>query len=102
MPIKSKENVINVIRNLEQIEGILCASPNYIGKQGEIANSDLSYEQWALNQISGINLEKVWEFTKGSSNVKVGIIDSGFDEHKDITVNLEEPLIKTLLFKRVF
>lgn len=90
LPIKSKENVIDTIRSLEQTEGVLCASPNYVGQQGEVSETYLSYEQWALNEISGINLEKAWEFTKGSSNVKVGIIDSGFDFHEDITENLEE------------
>ena len=89
LPIKGKENVINHIKKLEQIEGVLCASPNYIGEQGEVTSLDLSYEQWALNQINGINLEQAWEITKGSSTVKVGIIDSGFDYHEDITINLE-------------
>jgi hypothetical protein len=29
LPVHSKENVINVIRHLEKIDGIQCASPNY-------------------------------------------------------------------------
>lgn len=90
LPIKSKENVIEKIRELEQVDGILCASPNYISKQGEVENVNLYDYQWSLNSISGINLERAWDFTKGSSNVKVGIIDNGFYGHPDIGNNITE------------
>ena len=88
LPIKNKQNVIDNIKELEKKEGILCASPNYIGEKGEIYTGDLYDGQWALNSITGINIEETWAFTKGSSNVKVGVIDLGFREHEDISVNL--------------
>ena len=44
------------------------------------APNDTYYtEQWALHGNYGIDIEGAWEITKGSSSVRVGIIDSGIN-----------------------
>ena len=48
-------------------------------------------EQWALNGEYGIDIEGAWEISKGSSSVRVGIIDSGINAHEDIDAqNVDE------------
>lgn len=96
---KSKQNVINVIRQLEIIDDdILWVGPNnyeYSDTQLETDNINVTdgsnySDQWGLHGIFGIDADKAWEFTKGSSSVRVGIIDSGIYNHLDLLVNLSE------------
>ena len=47
---------------------------------GVLEINDTYYtEQWALHGEYGIDIEGAWEITKGSSSVRVGIIDSGIN-----------------------
>lgn len=92
LSIASKENVLEVIKRLEQIEGIKCAEPNYIGQLGLMPPSITNYNnQWGVDGISGtlgIRAREAWDFTTGLSNVRVGIIDSGIADHVDLNANL--------------
>jgi len=79
LPFDSKENVLSVIRELEQIEGILYAGPNCHYYPCNEPN-DYYYEegdQWGLNGTYGIGAPTAWYNTVGSHDVKVGIIDTG-------------------------
>ncbi|MCL1903529.1 MAG: S8 family serine peptidase [Oscillospiraceae bacterium] len=83
LPIKNKQNVLDVIAKLEKIEGIRSAGPDYVAQIASVAPNDPYFtneEQWALKKIS---VPAAWKFTTGSRNVRVGVIDSGVSEHID-------------------
>ena len=89
LPTDSKEDVLKTIAKLEQIDGIMSVEPNHI-----IANccdktpNDPKYKdgtQWAPNKISA---PTAWDTTTGSSNIKVGVLDSGVDVHLDLMANV--------------
>jgi len=86
LPEDSKENVLNVIRQLEKIEGIVYAGPSYAVYADATTPNDPSFvNQWGLHKI---NAPLAWDITQGSSIVKVGIIDTGIDPHPDLNANL--------------
>ena len=41
------------------------------------------YKQWALKEGTGIDVERAWTMTTGSNNVRVGVMDTGIDDHPD-------------------
>ena len=90
-----KENVINVINQLSLIEGIKYVGPNRILEVEQTPNDPLyapittEVGQWAHKNMSS---EKAWDFTTGSSNVRVGVIDTGVSSHPDLTSNLASGL----------
>lgn len=80
----SKENVLKCIKILEQQTYIKAATPIF-ETQINLLSSNVtsytddgySYAQWGIGQI---NLNQVWDdYTTGSSDIKVGIIDTGID-----------------------
>jgi serine protease len=40
--------------------------------------------QWYLSDTTGINVQKAWKYTKGSSNVVVAVLDTGITKHPDL------------------
>jgi subtilisin family serine protease len=88
----SKENVLRVISQLERIDGIKYAGANrYI--EVELNATDPLYTnavaergQWGLDKIQA---PLAWDFTTGSRNVRVGIIDTGIANHPDLNANLD-------------
>lgn len=40
--------------------------------------------QWYLSSTTGINVQKAWGYTRGSSDVVVAVIDSGITKHPDL------------------
>jgi len=91
LPENSKENVINVIKQLEEIDGILWAGPNHYGNsalQPANANGTRYPQQWGLHGTHGIQAETAWDITTGNrATVRVGVIDSGLDAHPDLNAN---------------
>ncbi|MBE7078715.1 MAG: hypothetical protein E7380_02505 [Clostridiales bacterium] len=88
LPIDSKENVLEVINQVEQITGVESASPNYYDSFEEVPEDDFYEDLWGLNGTNGINAPQAWDITTGNSSVKVGIIDSGIANHPDLSANL--------------
>lgn len=89
----SKENVLELIHILEQMNGILSASPSHVLRDCSLPNCSTGTQYgnlWGLNGEYGIDAEAAWEITTGSNSVRVGIIDTGVDSHSDLSGNLVE------------
>lgn len=88
LPIDSKENVLSVIQEVEQISGVEEASPNYYEECTSIPSDSYYNRQWGLHETNGINAPSAWDITTGSQDVKVGVIDTGIAAHPDLNANL--------------
>jgi subtilisin family serine protease len=83
---KQSADLKAIAQLLEQDSAVLYAEPDYIVSRTEVTNDPLLSQQWALQKISA---SQAWEVTKGSSKVKVAIIDSGIDyTHPDLKGNI--------------
>ncbi len=79
----SVEDALEILNSNPAIE---IAEPNYLYELCETPNDALYNSQYALQSI---NAEEAWDITTGSSNVVVGIIDTGIDgTHPDLIDNL--------------
>lgn len=94
-----KEKVLENIRKLEKISYVYSAEPNYYLKMQVDSssvqvnpNDDLSPRQYAIDSM---NLNEAWNFSTGSNDVTVGIIDTGIDgSHPDLKANINTELSK--------
>ena len=98
--IKSKENVLACVKKLEARDDVLMACPNYFFKPtGNVTPNDPCFPstykyggQWGSRII---NLPSAWSITKGSSSVKVGVLDSGIERtHDDLKNRYNSSLSK--------
>ena len=93
LSVHSKENVLNVIKKLEKIEGIKYAGPNYklhlcsdnLDSTRSVTDEQVNRYPWGIRKINAIG---AWNITLGSNNIKVGIIDSGIAPHPNLLDNL--------------
>lgn len=86
----SKENVLQAVIRLNEIEGVYSVEPNYY-QNIEVEPNDPYYEDgrlWGLEDTNGINASNAWTLTTGSNEVRVGIIDTGIANHSDLSSNL--------------
>ena len=88
LPTDSKSNVIEAIDKIEQIEGVLSASPNYYEDFAQIPNDSSFSDLWGLDGGYGANVVDAWDITTGSREVRVGVIDTGIANHPDLNANL--------------
>lgn len=107
---KSKEKVLEAVKLLEQREDVVRVSPDYKFYFREFPN-DQSFTsssfissngtQWEINGSTwNISASAAWDITRGSSEVIVGIIDTGIhSSHKDlenrVDVGLSRDFTKT-------
>ncbi len=111
----SKANVLEAIKKLEQRADIYCADANHIshliadeedaftsentittvGTNGIITVTDDKKDQWGLKKIS---ITGAWQVTTGSSNVLVGVIDTGiYADHPDLINRIDRNISKSFL-----
>ena len=65
------------------------AEPDFIMQSMQTPTDARYNEQWHyFHPKSGINLPAAWSFTTGSSNVIVGVVDTGIIQHEDLRTNL--------------
>ena len=89
----SKQTIIDNIKTIEKIPGIRIVEPSWIlewASETDISiNSDPYYDDFNYPyQITQI--DELWDYTTGSSEIIVGVIDSGVASHQDLIDNLEE------------
>lgn len=87
--LKPGSDVYYAMDLLCPVNDVIWAEPNSILEPFATPNDDLFDEyQWNLKDIGfGINAESAWNHTKGSPDVKIGIIGSGIDatpSHPDL------------------
>ncbi len=86
LPTHSKANVLETIKKLESIEGIMYAGPDYIiNPASTVPNDYYSSDQWELDEIQ---IDEAWDITTGTATVRVGVIDSGIASHPDLNANV--------------
>ena len=94
-----KEGVLRAIKELEQLDKVYAAEPDYnfgVGHdwtpndpffKGQVVGG-INRRQWGLTQPNGIQAQKAWNFTRDNANVRVGIMEGGFDvNHPDLAGN---------------
>jgi len=89
----NKEKVLSTIKQLEELDFVYCAEPNYYDKVASIPNDYISSIQYA---IENINLPDTWNFMVGNNDVTVGVIDTGIDgNNPDLQENLNIDLSRS-------
>ena len=90
---KSKEGVLNAIRELEKREDVLYAGPDFVYSIDSTVPNDQYYvsgNQWA---IGNLDLPNAWDITTGSSGILVGVLDTGIQyNHPDLVNQLNNSL----------
>lgn len=105
-----KENVLSAIKKLEGLDFVESAEPSYISTidngisdPEEVNIPSEAYRTTAVNSnipddpsyseqysLSRIKAAKAWNYTTGSHDIKVAVIDTGIYPHTDLNVNLAE------------
>ncbi|MEX0418228.1 S8 family peptidase [Bacillus sp. C30] len=94
-------NMKELIQKLNKSPNIEYAEPNYIVSPAANSNDSYYNSLWGLKNIGqniqgsvgspniDINVEEAWTKTEGSSNITIGIIDTGIDiNHPDLKNNI--------------
>src|SRR5215212_4398120 len=83
----SMEQVWALSRKLMTLPDVEYAEPDQILQPIMTPNDPRYGEQWDFSDTWGINLPAAWELTTGSSNIIVGVIDTGITNHADLRAN---------------
>lgn len=85
---KSKDNVLGLIKIIEQYDEVICAEPNYYFSPEAIPDDTMISKQWSLIGDNGIDMTKSWDFAVGTRDIRVGVLDTGIINHNDLNDNL--------------
>lgn len=85
LKVSPSTNIPELCRKLEELPYVLHAEPDYLMKTNDVpAPNDTHFNQqdgWEQTSDVDIDLLRAWDFTRGSTAIKVGIVDSGIDYH---------------------
>ena len=81
-----KEKVLEAIDILETRDDVYCVEPDYYVTAASTPNDPYySGNQWGLHSTYGINAPSAWDYTTGSSDILVGVMDTGIKySHPDL------------------
>lgn len=85
-----KQHVLDTIKKVENITGVLSACPNMILEPQISKPTDLNQLslQWGLIGENGIHADEAWTITTGDRKIRVGVIDSGVATHPALMGNV--------------
>lgn len=84
--LQNESYMDDYIRRIKLLDCVSHIGPND-SIQYAISANDPDYigsKQWGLGKI---NIEGAWEYTTGSKDIRVGVIDTGIDYHRDLKEN---------------
>jgi len=85
-----KEKVLEAISELEKLDMVWAAVPDYNYEIAEDYTPNDPYfnntYQWGAKKISA---EGAWDITTGNSNIKVGVFESGIASHSDLNTHVQ-------------
>jgi len=83
---KDKNAIISIIEKLMANPYVVYAEPDYLYDMCKISNDPYFKYQWGLEKIKS---PMAWDYTTGSNNIVVGVLDSGIDyNHPDLKANM--------------
>lgn len=85
-----KEKVLEAISELERLDMVWAAVPDYNYEIAEDYTPNDPYyssRQWGTQKISA---GSAWDITTGNANIKVGVMESGIASHSDLSANVGE------------
>src|SRR6185369_9043454 len=83
--------VEDAIKLYHRLPFVRYAEPNFIVKTALLHNDPQFGSLWGLNNSNDADIDapEAWNITAGSSNVVVGVIDTGIDyNHPDLSANV--------------
>ena len=84
-----------LIAELLKRDDVIAASPNKINKPLATRPNDTRYsELWGLEKI---NCPAAWDYTTGSKDIYIAVIDSGFYQHEDLMPNIATEYAKSFV-----
>lgn len=85
VPVPENEDVLTLCKKLNELPFVIYAEPDYIMRSNDVPPpNDLYFSLqsgWEQVNDRDIDLLRAWDFTRGSNNVRVGVLDGGIDYH---------------------
>ena len=83
-----KKNVLTAVDLLEKRTDVKYAGPDYIATMESTSTNDPYRSlQWGIDKIE---LPRAWDYGRGSTSIKIGVLDSGIDaDHPDLAGRID-------------